>query len=164
MEEIGSFESFEKSLELCRNGLLVGPSSGLALLGLQKYLEREKANGNLDSLRNEDGEIVCKLNNGLKRLGFDDDDDFLQARSFAVTRLSSIYPSTSRSWDHRTSLPSETLSCSVSILTRKLHANLQMFRRCLTLAPGTMSIGKFLQSTHTLCSSILSGNLPKLSE
>ncbi len=60
IEEIASFESFEKSLELCRNGLLVGPSSGLALLGLIKYLEREKAENRLDSLRNEDGEIPCQ--------------------------------------------------------------------------------------------------------
>jgi cysteine synthase len=60
MEEIASPESFEMSLELCRNGLLVGPSSGLALLGLLKYLQREKTAGNLDSLRNEDGEIVCE--------------------------------------------------------------------------------------------------------
>ncbi|KAF9014726.1 tryptophan synthase beta subunit-like PLP-dependent enzyme, partial [Hymenopellis radicata] len=59
IEEIASFESFEKSLELCRSGLLVGPSSGLALLGLIKYLEREKAEKRLDSLRNEDGEIPC---------------------------------------------------------------------------------------------------------
>ena len=60
IEEIASFESFEKSLELCRNGLLVGPSSGLALLGLVKYLEREKEAGRLDRLRNADGEIPCE--------------------------------------------------------------------------------------------------------
>ncbi|KAI3621449.1 cysteine synthase [Moniliophthora roreri] len=59
VEEVPSFESFEKSLELCRNGLLVGPSSGLALLGLLKYLNREKEAGRLDALRNEDGEIPC---------------------------------------------------------------------------------------------------------
>ena len=62
IEEIDSFHSFEKSLELCRNGLLVGPSSGLALLGLLKFLERTKMEGahGLDKLRNEKGEVVCK--------------------------------------------------------------------------------------------------------
>ena len=60
IEEVPSFESFETALALCRNGLLVGPSSGLALLGLLKYLERVKAEGRLDELRNEDGEIPCK--------------------------------------------------------------------------------------------------------
>ena len=60
IEEIASFESFEKSLELCRSGLLVGPSSGLALLGLIKYLQREKDEGRLDTLRNAAGEIPCQ--------------------------------------------------------------------------------------------------------
>ncbi|GJE91549.1 cysteine synthase [Phanerochaete sordida] len=60
VEEIASPESFEKSLELCRNGLLVGPSSGLALLGLLKHLNKLKEKGELDQLRNEDtGEIPC---------------------------------------------------------------------------------------------------------
>ena len=59
IEEISSPESFKQSLELCRNGLLVGPSSGLCLRGLIKFLEREKLQGRLDNLRNEDGEIVC---------------------------------------------------------------------------------------------------------
>ncbi|KAF7335535.1 Cysteine synthase [Mycena venus] len=59
IEEVAPFESYEKSLELCRNGLLVGPSSGLALLGLFKFLDKKKATGELDSLRNEDGKIPC---------------------------------------------------------------------------------------------------------
>ncbi|KAJ6577922.1 tryptophan synthase beta subunit-like PLP-dependent enzyme [Mycena capillaripes] len=59
IEEVGPFESYEKSLELCRNGLLVGPSSGLALLGLFKFLDKKKAAGELDSLRNPDGNIPC---------------------------------------------------------------------------------------------------------
>ncbi|KAJ7187819.1 tryptophan synthase beta subunit-like PLP-dependent enzyme [Mycena filopes] len=60
IEEVGPFESYEKSLELCRNGLLVGPSSGLALLGLFKFLEKKKtAPGGLDALRNADGSIPC---------------------------------------------------------------------------------------------------------
>lgn len=60
IEEIGSFVSFEKSLELCRSGILVGPSSGLALLGIFKYIEREKEAGRLGALKNENGEMPCK--------------------------------------------------------------------------------------------------------
>ncbi|KAJ7082911.1 tryptophan synthase beta subunit-like PLP-dependent enzyme [Mycena belliarum] len=48
-----------ESLALSRNGLLVGPSSGLALVGLFKFLNRKKAAGELDSLRNEEGNIPC---------------------------------------------------------------------------------------------------------
>ncbi|QRV85629.1 cysteine synthase [Ceratobasidium sp. AG-Ba] len=60
MEEVTSPEAFEYSLDLCRNGLLVGPSSGMALLGLYKYFDRTiKETGTLDHLRNEDGEIPC---------------------------------------------------------------------------------------------------------
>ncbi|KAF9465572.1 tryptophan synthase beta subunit-like PLP-dependent enzyme [Collybia nuda] len=59
MEEVGSFVSYEKSLELCRNGLLVGPSSGLALVGLLNFLKKQKDLGALDTLRNESGEIPC---------------------------------------------------------------------------------------------------------
>jgi cysteine synthase/rhodanese-related sulfurtransferase len=40
-EEVGTVESFKKSLELCRSGLFVGPSSGFALVGLLNYLSKE---------------------------------------------------------------------------------------------------------------------------
>ncbi|KAJ7835561.1 tryptophan synthase beta subunit-like PLP-dependent enzyme [Mycena olivaceomarginata] len=59
IEEVAPFESFEKSLELCRAGLLVGPSSGLALIGLFKFLEKKKKAGELDGLRGADGSIDC---------------------------------------------------------------------------------------------------------
>ncbi|KAJ7505633.1 putative cysteine synthase B [Mycena galericulata] len=59
IEEVGPFESYEKSLDLCRNGLLVGPSSGLALLGLFKFLDKKRVAGEFDSLRNSDGNIPC---------------------------------------------------------------------------------------------------------
>ncbi|KAG8721142.1 hypothetical protein FRC08_015440 [Ceratobasidium sp. 394] len=60
MEEVTSPEAFEYSLDLCRNGLLVGPSSGMALLGLYKFFDRSmKEKGTLDHLRNEDGDIPC---------------------------------------------------------------------------------------------------------
>lgn len=40
-EEVGTVESFRLSLELCRAGILVGPSSGFALKGLYNYLEKQ---------------------------------------------------------------------------------------------------------------------------
>ncbi len=40
-EEVGTVESFRLSLELCRAGILVGPSSGFALGGLYNYLEKQ---------------------------------------------------------------------------------------------------------------------------
>lgn len=59
METIGTKESFTESLKLCRAGLMVGPSSGFALAGLFNFLSKQKANGNLDDLRNRNGEIVA---------------------------------------------------------------------------------------------------------
>jgi cysteine synthase A len=56
--EAGTRESFKKSLELCRVGLMGGPSSGLALCGLVRYLEKEAGAGRLDALRNDDGEVL----------------------------------------------------------------------------------------------------------
>jgi cysteine synthase/rhodanese-related sulfurtransferase len=56
-EEIGTKESFEKSLELIRNGIVVGPSSGFALSGLIKHLNSLKEQNKLDKLRNIKGEI-----------------------------------------------------------------------------------------------------------
>jgi hypothetical protein len=75
-----SLDSYQASVELCRQGLLVGPSSGLALIGanfnfptvekwndaisagLYHFLEKAKANGGLDKLRGPDGKIKCELN------------------------------------------------------------------------------------------------------
>jgi len=57
--EAGTRESFKKSLELCRIGLMGGPSSGFALVGLQRFLETEAAVGRLDALRNGDGEVLA---------------------------------------------------------------------------------------------------------
>ncbi|KAJ7771703.1 tryptophan synthase beta subunit-like PLP-dependent enzyme [Mycena metata] len=59
IEEVGSFEAYEKSMELSRFGLLVGPSSGLALVGVFNFLAKRKENGTLDELRNSNGEIPC---------------------------------------------------------------------------------------------------------
>ena len=59
VKECGTKESFEKSLGLCRCGLMVGPSSGFALAGLINFLAEQKKLGKLDELRNTDGEIVA---------------------------------------------------------------------------------------------------------
>ena len=59
IEEVGTKESFEKSLELCRAGIMAGASSGFALAGLLNFLSKLKENGELDKLRNSDGEIVA---------------------------------------------------------------------------------------------------------
>jgi cysteine synthase/rhodanese-related sulfurtransferase len=59
LEEIGTKESFAESLKLCRAGLMVGPSSGLALVGLLNFLFKQKQGGNLDNFRNKNGEIVA---------------------------------------------------------------------------------------------------------
>ncbi len=57
MEEIGTTDSYAKSLQLARHGLLAGPSSGLALSGLLKYLEMLHTTNQLDKFRNKSGEI-----------------------------------------------------------------------------------------------------------
>jgi cysteine synthase len=49
-------ESYKKSLDLCRSGLLAGPSSGFALAGLLRFLEQQP---DLDRFRNADGEVVA---------------------------------------------------------------------------------------------------------
>jgi cysteine synthase len=57
--EVETRESFKKSLELCRSGLMAGPSSGFALAGLLKFLQAREAASDLDLLRNEDGEVLA---------------------------------------------------------------------------------------------------------
>lgn len=57
--EVATKESFKKSLELCRAGLMAGPSSGFALCGLLRFLRAEREAGTLDRLRNADGEVVA---------------------------------------------------------------------------------------------------------
>ncbi len=55
---IGTRESYDMSLKLCRTGLLVGPSSGFALAGLLSYLSKA-APSDLDQARNDDGEVIA---------------------------------------------------------------------------------------------------------
>jgi cysteine synthase A len=52
-------ESFKKSLDLCRAGLMGGPSSGFALVGLLRFLAGRESEGTLDALRNADGEVLA---------------------------------------------------------------------------------------------------------
>ncbi|MEK7187282.1 MAG: pyridoxal-phosphate dependent enzyme [Patescibacteria group bacterium] len=59
IEEVGTKESFVKSLELCRAGLVVGPSSGFAFEGLLRFLSKQQASGDLESLHNEEGEVMA---------------------------------------------------------------------------------------------------------
>ncbi|KAF9888878.1 hypothetical protein FE257_008248 [Aspergillus nanangensis] len=59
IEEVGSEDSFSWSLELCREGIVCGPSSGFNLKGLLQMLEKRKAAGALDEIRGSDGEIHC---------------------------------------------------------------------------------------------------------
>lgn len=49
-------ESYKKSLDLCRAGLLAGPSSGFALAGLLRFLGEHP---DLNRFRNSDGEVVA---------------------------------------------------------------------------------------------------------
>ncbi len=59
VEEVGTIDSYKTSLDLCRYGLLVGPSSGFALKGLFNYLNKMRSENKLGSLKNKDGEIMC---------------------------------------------------------------------------------------------------------
>ncbi|MGI9570019.1 MAG: pyridoxal-phosphate dependent enzyme [Desulfobulbia bacterium] len=51
--------SYRLSMEMSRLGLLVGPTSGMALAGLLQHLEKMKTEETLDSLRNLAGEVLC---------------------------------------------------------------------------------------------------------
>ncbi|WPH01866.1 Pyridoxal-phosphate dependent enzyme-like protein 5 [Acrodontium crateriforme] len=59
IEEVGEIDSYTLSMQLSREGLVCGPSSGFNLQGLYQYLAKQKEANTLDSLRNEDGEIHC---------------------------------------------------------------------------------------------------------
>ncbi|PWN99154.1 putative cysteine synthase B, partial [Tilletiopsis washingtonensis] len=51
MEWVTSPKAYARSLELCRYGLLCGPSSGFNLEGLLQFLRGHQSRGTLDSLR-----------------------------------------------------------------------------------------------------------------
>ncbi|ODV59668.1 tryptophan synthase beta subunit-like PLP-dependent enzyme [Ascoidea rubescens DSM 1968] len=52
IQQIGTKDSYKHSLELCRKGILVGPSSGFTYKGLLNYLNEIKGNGQLKELQN----------------------------------------------------------------------------------------------------------------
>jgi cysteine synthase/rhodanese-related sulfurtransferase len=59
VEEVGEQDSYSLSMQLSRQGLVCGPSSGFNLQGLCQFLSKRKAAGTLDELRNRDGDIHC---------------------------------------------------------------------------------------------------------
>ncbi len=56
---IASRPAFEKSLELVRRGLFVGPSTGMQLAATLEVLREYKKRNKLKELKNKDGEIIC---------------------------------------------------------------------------------------------------------
>lgn len=58
IQEAETPESYQKSMELSRSGIVAGPSSGLSLVGLLKFFQQRKDEGTLDELRNSSGEII----------------------------------------------------------------------------------------------------------
>lgn len=59
IERAESEVSYRLSMAMSRRGLMVGPTSGLALAGLLQYLEKVKESSQLDELRNAEGEVLC---------------------------------------------------------------------------------------------------------
>ncbi|KAE9973411.1 hypothetical protein EG327_009098 [Venturia inaequalis] len=59
-QHVASVDSYEKSMQLSREGIICGPSSGEALCGLFDYLQKAKDAGSLQDLADETtGEISC---------------------------------------------------------------------------------------------------------
>jgi cysteine synthase len=52
----GTAESYKMSLDLCRAGLMAGPSSGFALAGLMRFIQQQS---DIDQFRNSDGEVIA---------------------------------------------------------------------------------------------------------
>ena len=67
VEEVGSMDSYRLSMQLSREGLICGPSSGFNLQGLYQFLQKLKDEDRLDEIRNsETGEakavfVCCDL-------------------------------------------------------------------------------------------------------
>jgi len=58
-ERVDSEDAYRLSMAMSRLGVLAGPSSGMALAGLLQYLQKVKDRGELDGLRNSDGDVLC---------------------------------------------------------------------------------------------------------
>lgn len=61
--KIKTKDAFQNSFEMCRLGILAGPSGGMALAGLLQMLREQKAAGTLDKFRNANGEVVAAFIN-----------------------------------------------------------------------------------------------------
>lgn len=59
LEEVGAVDSFSRSLDLTRQGIVCGPSSGFTLHGLLQMLGRRIESGTLSELAGPDGEVNC---------------------------------------------------------------------------------------------------------
>ncbi|KAK2592360.1 hypothetical protein QQS21_009940 [Conoideocrella luteorostrata] len=59
LEEVGAKDSYSLSLDLTRQGIVCGPSSGFTLQGLFQRLEKRKQDGTLSQLAGSNGEINC---------------------------------------------------------------------------------------------------------
>ncbi|KAF4991727.1 hypothetical protein FGRMN_7638 [Fusarium graminum] len=59
IEEVDSHNSFSVSLDLCRNGIICGPSSGFNLKGLYQLIEKRKTEGTLSELARPNGNVNC---------------------------------------------------------------------------------------------------------
>ncbi|KAF4462294.1 cysteine synthase A [Fusarium albosuccineum] len=59
IEEVDSHNSYSMSLDLCRQGIVCGPSSGFNLRGLYQFIEKRKAEGTLSELMGPDGTLSC---------------------------------------------------------------------------------------------------------
>ncbi|KAM4066221.1 pyridoxal-phosphate dependent enzyme [Hirsutella rhossiliensis] len=59
IEEVGSKDSYSLSLDLTRQGIVCGPSSGFTLQGLLQRIEKKKQDGTLSQLAGPNGEINC---------------------------------------------------------------------------------------------------------
>jgi cysteine synthase len=58
IEEVGAADSFALSLQLCREGVVCGPSSGFNLKGLLNTLEKMKAAGTLPALGGSSNSLI----------------------------------------------------------------------------------------------------------
>lgn len=59
LQSVGTVDSYKYSLQLIRNGILAGPSSGFNFKGLLKFFKEKLEDGELDKLRNEKGEVIA---------------------------------------------------------------------------------------------------------
>lgn len=87
LEDVNLKDSYTHSLNLCRAGLLVGPSSGFALAGLSQFIKKAKKDKSLDRYRSKDGAVhavfVC-CDGPFQYL--DEYFDYVDARQFPKVR------------------------------------------------------------------------------